>query len=228
MKRSSGHTIPWYDDFRLQFITNGNNIASTVDGAVSALRGGCKWVQLRMKESPDEEILEAARLIRPLCHDCHAVFILDDHAELVEAAGADGVHLGKNDIPPDKAREMLGEGKIIGSTANCLDDIRQAVSLGADYIGLGPFRFTTTKRNLSPVLGLDGYKSILSECRREGINLPVVAIGGIRYDDIDALFPTGVDGIAVSGSIINADNPGEETARWVSAIITSTQQQNKI
>lgn len=208
----------WNQNFRLQFITNGDSIESTVNGTEAALRGGCRWIQLRMKESSREEISEAGRRIRRLCDSHDAIFIIDDHAELVETTDADGVHLGKNDIPPEDARKIIGDRKIIGSTANSPDDIRQAVSSGADYIGLGPFRFTSTKRNLSPILGIDGYKSILSLCRREGIRIPVVAIGGITRDDILPLLSTGVAGIAVSGAIRNAASPEKETAAWLSSI----------
>jgi thiamine-phosphate pyrophosphorylase len=84
---------------------------------------------------------------------------------------------------------------------------------GADYLGIGPFRFTTTKKNLSPVLGLEGYSSILSQMKEANIEIPVVAIGGITYEDIPAILHTGVNGIALSGTILGADNPIEETRR---------------
>lgn len=209
--------------FRLQFITNGDSAQEHLEGAEAALRGGCRWVQLRMKGAAPEMIVETGRKLRRLADlHGHATFILDDHAELVSETGADGVHLGKNDMSPDEARKILGPDKIIGSTANCLDDIRLAASRGADYIGLGPFRFTTTKRNLSPLLGLEGYRTILAGCRREGITLPVVAIGGITLGDISPILATGVAGVAVSGAILNAVSPQSEASAWIKRLENPT------
>ena len=199
------------DHFRLQFITHDNGRVGTAEGARLALDGGCRWVQLRMKGAGADEILRAADQIRPLCRAAGATFILDDHVELVRRAGADGVHVGKNDMPVDEARRLLGPGFIIGATANTAADIRCAHAAGADSIGLGPFRFTTTKERLSPVLGAEGYRRILADCRREGITLPVVAIGGITATDIPEIMATGVSGIAVSGTILNSDNPIKTT-----------------
>ena len=139
--------------------------------------------------------------------------MLDDHVELTKKLEVDGVHLGKNDMPIAEARRVLGEGFIIGGTANTFDDVKAHYQAGADYIGCGPFRFTTTKKNLSPVLGLEGYRSIIARMEEEGIDLPVVAIGGITYDDIPQLLQTGINGIAMSGSILRADDPVEETRR---------------
>ena len=112
-------------------------------------------------------------------------------------------------------RRLLGPARIIGSTANTLSDIRAAAAAGADYIGLGPFRFTSTKKNLSPVLGLKGCRSIIAAERAEGITLPVVAIGGITASDVAPIRQAGAAGIAVSGSILRAENPIEETKKFI-------------
>lgn len=154
--------------------------------------------------------------MQPLCREHEAVFLLDDRVGLAKELKADGVHLGRNDMPVDEARRILGEEFIIGGTANTFEDIERLWRLGADYIGCGPFRFTSTKKNLSPVLGLDGYRSIIGSMRAAGIELPVVAIGGITVDDIPAVMATGVDGIALSGAILNAGDPVRETARIMS------------
>lgn len=182
----------------LQFITH------TVAGLEEVLQGGCRWVQLRMKDVSDAEFAKMAKLVMPLCRKYGATVIFDDRINLVAELGADGVHLGKTDMPIATAREILGEGKIIGATANTLADIIAAYKAGADYIGLGPFRFTTTKKNLSPLLGMEGYSEIMAACRHEGIAVPVVAIGGIRLEDIEELRSTGIDGIAVSGLLLNS------------------------
>lgn len=198
---------------RLQFITHQTERYSYLDSARMALEGGCKWIQLRMKDAPLDEVERVALELKPLCKQDEALLVLDDHVELTKKLEVDGVHLGKNDMPIAEARRVLGEGFIIGGTANTFDDVKAHYLAGADYIGCGPFRFTTTKKNLSPVLGLEGYRSIIARMEEEGIGLPVVAIGGITYDDIPQLLQTGINGIAMSGSILRADDPVEETRR---------------
>lgn len=201
----------------IQFITHSNERYDHVEGAKLALQGGCRWIQLRMKDAMEIDFLRAAKKIRRLCDEYHATFILDDHVEWVGLTGADGVHLGKNDMPVDEARKMLGRNRIIGGTANTFDDVERLFRRGADYIGCGPFRFTTTKKNLSPVLGLEGYRSITAQMKAHDIQLPIVAIGGILHQDIPAIMQTGVTGIAVSGAILNAENPVEEMRLFISA-----------
>jgi len=196
--------------FMLQLITP-DRVEGCAEMARLALEGGCRWVQLRHKDATTASIIEEAALIGKACREYGAVFLIDDRVDLVEACGADGVHLGKNDMPADQARKLLGPGYIIGTTANTFDDIRRAADAGADYIGLGPLRFTTTKKNLSPVLGVEGYSVISKQCRKAGIDLPIVAIGGITADDIPALGETGVSGVAISGTIARSADPTETT-----------------
>ena len=199
----------------LQFITHQTERYSYLESARMALEGGCKWIQLRMKDAPLEEVEAVALQLKPLCKEHEAILILDDHVELAKKLEVDGVHLGKKDMPIDQARQMLGEAFIIGGTANTFEDVVQHYRAGADYLGIGPFRFTTTKKNLSPVLGLEGYSSILSQMKEANIEIPVVAIGGITFEDIPAILHTGVNGIALSGTILGADNPVEETRRII-------------
>ena len=199
----------------IQFITHKNERFGYTDGARMALQGGCRWIQLRMKDTHDNEVRPVAHEIQQLCREYGAKFIIDDRVNLVREIGADGVHLGKNDMPVDEARRVLGSDFIIGGTANTFDDIERLARQGADYIGCGPFRFTTTKKNLSPVLGLDGYARLVSQMHEEGIRLPIVAIGGILEEDIPDIMRTGVTGIAVSGAILNAYDPVEEMRRFI-------------
>ncbi|EFB93244.1 thiamine phosphate synthase [Prevotella bivia] len=195
----------------IQYITHENQRLSYLDGAILALMGGCKWVQLRMKEASDEEFLVVGSQLRELCKTYSATFILDDRVHLVKPLGADGVHLGKNDMPIDEARRCLQSDKvIIGGTANTFDDIKRLHKQGANYIGCGPFRYTETKKKLAPTLGFQGYKSLVEKMKSEGITLPIFAIGGILYDDVKALLSIGIDGIAISGGVLNADNPIEK------------------
>ena len=129
-----------------------------------------------------------------------------------------GVHLGKNDMPAVDAREYLGAGAIIGVTANTAQDIIAYKKVDVDYVGLGPFRYTTTKSNLSPIIGLDGYRDIITEVRNAGVELPIVAIGGITLEDVAELMSTGVNGVAMSGAILSAENPTEYTKRVIEAL----------
>ncbi len=202
----------------IQFITHSNSRYGYVEGARLALEGGCRWIQLRMKDAEEAEFLSAAKQIAAMCKEYGATFLLDDHVEWVEQTGADGVHLGKNDMPVDEARKILGADRIVGGTANTFEDVERLWRQGANYIGCGPYRFTTTKKNLSPVLGLEGYRSIIGQMKEHGINLPVVAIGGILQPDIKDVMATGVSGIAVSGAVLNAENPAEEMKRFVDSL----------
>ena len=240
---------------RLQFITHFTERYSYLDSAMMALEGGCRWIQLRMKDADEAEIERVARLILPECKRRGVVFVIDDHVELALRVGADGVHLGKNDMPVDEARRLAREffdkqavgdkqsatsrqaderqgqspcllvsgcssveNFIIGGTANTFEDVQRLAAQGADYIGCGPFRFTTTKKNLAPMLGIDGYRNILSQMKEQGIELPLVAIGGITSDDIPQLMAAGVSGIALSGSVLRAEQPVEEMRKVVNEL----------
>ena len=200
----------------LQFITHQTERYSYLESARMALEGGCKWIQLRMKEAPLEEVEAVALQLQQMCREYESILILDDHVELAIKLEVDGVHLGKMDMPVAEARQQMGEQFIIGGTANTFEDVKMLYEAGVDYVGIGPFRFTTTKKNLSPVLGLEGYTSILSQMEKEDITLPVVAIGGITFEDIPDIMKTGVNAIALSGTILRAENPIEETNRILS------------
>ena len=202
----------------LQFITHFNDRWSYLDSVRLALEGGCRWIQLRMKDATPEQIRPVAVQALQMCRDAGATFIIDDHVHLVAEIGADGVHLGKNDMPTNQARAFLGKDFIIGGTANTLDDVRNHWRNGVDYVGCGPFRFTTTKKGLAPVLGLGGYESIVNGMKSESIDIPIVAIGGITAEDIPSIMATGVSGIALSGTVLSARDPSSEMARLLSML----------
>lgn len=206
----------------LQFITHFTAQYSYFDSAKMALDGGCRWIQLRMKDTTDDVMESVALRIQNLCRQHQATFIIDDNVKLALKLKADGVHLGKNDMPVRQARAILGPECIIGGTANTFQDICRLYDEGADYIGCGPFRFTETKKNLSPLLGLDGYRSLISQMKQQGISIPLVAIGGITRADIPSLLSAGIDGIALSGTILHADNPTQETRRILEVLRTHT------
>ena len=199
----------------LQFITHSSENITILEEIENVVAGGCKWVQLRMKDAEKEEIKEVARKAKEICKKNDVILVIDDYVDIAKELELDGVHLGKNDMPVDEARKLLGEEFIIGATANTFEDIEALRHTDIDYIGLGPFRFTSTKKNLSPVIGIDGYAEIMRRKAESSINLPIVAIGGICYDDINDIMDTGISGIAVSGSLINAKNMTEETRKMI-------------
>lgn len=203
----------------VQFITNPSERYTHEQSAALALQGGCKWIQLRMKDSPAEDKKEVAINVLKLCKEHDAVLIIDDDVELAKEINADGVHLGKKDMPVSEARQILGQGMIIGATANTFEDIVIAKQSGADYIGLGPFRFTTTKKGLSPILGLDGYKTIMKKMDEASIDIPVVAIGGITKEDVPQIIRTGVNGIAISGAVLRAEDGAKEMESFLNITI---------
>lgn len=199
----------------LQFITHFTASISYLESVKIALAGGCRWVQLRMKNATVNEIRPIALEAQALCKEAGATFVIDDHVDLVKEIGADGVHLGKNDMPIDEARKILGPDFIIGGTANTFNDVVMHYNNSANYIGCGPFRFTTTKEKLSPVLGLEGYRDIVAKMKEADINIPIVAIGGINAEDIADIMATGITGIALSGTVIRAEEPVEEMKKLI-------------
>lgn len=202
----------------VQFISHYSERYSYLDSIQLALEGGCRWIQLRMKDATDDEVRPIAVEAQKLCRAYGAKFIIDDRVALVRELGADGVHLGKNDMPIREARRLLGSDFIIGGTANTFEEAKAHYEASADYIGCGPFRFTTTKQKLAPVLGLEGYRSIISKLRAANITIPVVAIGGITKDDIPAILQTGITGIALSGTVLRADDPIAEMKHIINII----------
>ena len=197
----------------LQLISDGD-----LSVAAQFLDAGGRWIQLRMKDASAEVIVCRGKEMLALCRKRRAVLVVNDAPQLAAAIGADGVHLGQADMPPIEARRIIGDGAVIGSTANTFEQIAARNDGETDYVGLGPFRFTTTKKNLSPVLGAEGYRTILGRMRTENIPLPVVAIGGIELPDIPQIMRTRVDGIALSGAIARADSPATTTANFLNAI----------
>ncbi|NLZ72504.1 MAG: thiamine phosphate synthase [Bacteroidales bacterium] len=202
----------------LLFISHQTSRYSTLDSIRLALAGGCKQIQLRMKNSSHKEILSTAQAALDLCKRYDADLFINDDVSICKEIKAQGVHLGKKDLPPSKARKILNKGSIIGGTANSWKDVLYLQNENVDYIGLGPYQYTTTKKNLSAILGLNGYKQILALCHNNKIEIPILAIGGITAEDIPPLLELGISGIALSSTILKADNPIEETKKVISII----------
>lgn len=187
-------------------------ITNDLDVIEQCCEAGAEWIQLRMKNMSEEEMREKALLAWEICNDWGAKLIINDHVQLALAVKANGVHLGTQDMAPQKARELLGPNAIIGGTANTLDDIVR-LSKEVDYIGLGPIKHTTTKKNLSPIIGLEGLQQLLEQLRHTDPDIQnrVIVIGGITTNDVLGLMQAGAHGVAVSGAITQAENIGEAT-----------------
>ena len=192
---------------KIQFVSQGETPEQQLANISKALDAGCKWIQFRYKNKSIIEVLELAKMVQKICKAYDAKFIINDHVQVAWQINADGVHLGLDDISVLEARKLLGSTKIIGGTANTLEDVLQRVNEKCDYIGLGPFRFTATKEKLSPILGIEGYQTILNELKNRNIEIPIYAIGGIVEEDFEKLEEVGVFGVAVSGLITHHENP---------------------
>lgn len=194
---------------RIHYISQGTTVESQEKDIQEALEAGCKLIQLRFKNGTHDEIVEVARRAKVQCAFHEAKLLINDHVEIAREVDADGVHLGLEDMSVADARKLLGPEKMIGGTANSLADVLQRVDEHCDYVGLGPFAFTTTKEKLSPILGKEGYEQLFKELKDRQVTIPVYAIGGITLDDITDLKACGVYGIALSGLISNALHKGE-------------------
>lgn len=187
---------------KLQYISQGVTKAEQELNIKKALDNGVQWVQVRWKNAAQEELTALCEQSIKLCSEYNAVCIINDHVQMAKDIDADGVHLGLKDIAVEKARQILGEDKIIGGTANTFSDVLQRMAESCDYIGLGPLRFTSTKEQLSPILGFEGYEEIIRDLREKSIEIPkIFAIGGVLLEDTERLQQSGIYGVAVSGLI---------------------------
>lgn len=183
-------TIP-----KLQYISQGTTIQEHLENIQKACSAGAELVQLRLKDVSEASFLAAAKEARTITGHFQTRLIINDNYKIAKEVKADGVHLGQSDSDPVEARSHLGDFYIIGGTANTLEECQKLIEKGVDYIGLGPFEFTTTKQNLGPLLGLEGYEAILDELKTE---TPIFAIGGITLENVSELVRTGIYGIATS------------------------------
>ncbi|MDE6772773.1 MAG: thiamine phosphate synthase [Muribaculaceae bacterium] len=202
----------------LQYITNTDCKVPVTEQVFAVIEGGCRWVQIRMKDAPDDEIRSVVETIMPKCIEKQVFLILNDRVELAKELNVGGVHLGKEDMPCSKARMILGPAAVIGVTANTISDVIAVSNLDIDYYGLGPFANTTTKKKLAPVLGLEGIRKLCFEMAEKEINIPHVAVGGITCDDVIPLIESGVNGIAVSGAIAFAPDIVKATEHFMSLL----------
>ena len=191
------------EDMQLYAVTdtqwlNGRDFLEVIE---SVLANGATFLQLREKNATHEEIVAKAKAIKPIAKKYGVHFVIDDDIYAAKEADVDGVHIGQNDASYEKAREVLGEGKIIGMTVKTRQQAENAIRLGADYVGMGAVFHTSTKKDAK-----DMSRETLLELAGMMEDIPVVAIGGISYDNCDYLKDTGVDGIAVVSAIFASDD----------------------
>jgi thiamine-phosphate pyrophosphorylase len=183
---------------KLHYISQGSSPKEHLDNIQKACSSGVELVQLRLKKSSEKKLLKIANTAREITSHFQTRLIINDHYKIAKEVKADGVHLGQTDICPTIARTHLYTWQMIGGTANTLQDCEKLLDKEIDYISLGPFRETTTKDNLSLVLGLKGFVAITDVLKTP---IPIIGVGGITAEDATAILETGISGLAVSGAI---------------------------
>lgn len=209
---------------RLHYITQHTEKFSHAELTEFACKGGVNWVQLRVKNVEYNEWKKIALEVQNVCKKYRATFIINDNVVLAKEIGADGVHLGLNDIHPIEARKILGDNFIIGGTAHNLEEVKFQIENKVDYIGIGPYRFTSTKTDLSTIIGFEGIKNIIETFHETSLQIPFIVIGGIKVDDIQPLLKAGIYGVAVS-SAINLANDISASAKEFVDILHKNQSQ---
>jgi thiamine-phosphate pyrophosphorylase len=160
------------------------------------------FVQLRMKEAPEAEILKIAEKMREITSGTKTRLIINDNPNIAKAVGADGVHVGQNDMPYNEAKNIVGEEAIVGMSTHSVQQMRDACRLKPDYVGVGPVYATPTKKNPDPVIGLDGMKEMLTQA-----TVPAVAIGGITLENLPQVLSAGAKNFCMVRPITTAQEP---------------------
>ncbi|MGB8955154.1 MAG: thiamine phosphate synthase, partial [Tumebacillaceae bacterium] len=183
------------------------------DVIAAAIRGGADTVQLREKDFNGRELLASGHLLRRVTRDLGARLIVNDRIDVAKAVDADGVHLGQNDLPIEVARAILGPDKLVGLSTHNVEEAVAAERAGANYIGLGPMKPTTTKLDTEPVVGPIGVREV-----RRHVRLPIVAIGGIKQEDVAEIIRSGANAVAIISAIVGSDDV-EAAARNIRNIV---------
>lgn len=216
---------------RLQYITDGATPDETVNLALEALKGGCRWVQIRMKDVPVEAVTDVATELAPKFTEQGATLIVDDHIEIAaNIDGLAGVHLGQTDLSPAEARKILPPHSIIGFTVNTTDQLKTASATHRphiDYLGIGPLRFTSTKKKLAPTLGFDGLDKMRTKMKELDFVPPAVIVGGVTADDFEQISNIGFGGIAVSGAIGKSSSPFQATTKLIQRAANTFRYKNE-
>ena len=178
-----------------------------------ALKGGAAMIQLRHKSACGSQLFSWAVEIHNQCQKYQALFIINDRVDIAMASGADGVHLGQQDMPANVARKLLGKDRIIGVSASSLEEALQAEKDGADYIGFGHIYPTISKEKGFPPLGTETLQHAAAT-----ISLPVIAIGGVSLENAATLISSGASGVAVISAVSRADDPSMAATELVAAL----------
>ena len=186
-----------------------NGIFSDVE---NALKAGCKIVQYREKNKSTKDMIEEARQLKEICEG-KAILLVDDRVDVALAVGADGVHIGQEDIPYETARLLLGMNKIIGLTVHNLEEAIEAEKLGVDYIGLAPIFKTDTKEDAREPIGTKMIETV-----RKNVSLPIVAVGGINKHNVKDVIDSGADSVVSIYAVLNSDNVYNEVSEFAKII----------
>ncbi|MFL0352608.1 thiamine phosphate synthase [Xanthomarina sp. GH4-25] len=206
---------------KLHYISQGNSPKELLDNIQKACTSGAELVQLRYKKVSEKKLLKLAKEARDITSHFQTRLIINDHYKIAIEVKADGVHLGPADTCPSIARKYLYSWQIIGGTANTLQDAETLLTKEVDYISLGPFRFTSTKDALPPVLGLNGYTTIIEALNTQ---TPIIGVGGITTEDVVAILNTGISGLAVSSAITKDFNTIKTFNLLLNASVTQEQR----
>lgn len=198
---------------RLHVLTDLEAPADPLDVVDAALAAGAPVIQVRAKGVPDRTLLSLAGFVVERCRGAEATCLIDDRVDVALAVGADGVHLGDEDLPVDVARRLLGPDAIVGATARNPEAARARVAEGADYLGVGPTYATTTKVGLPDPLGPAAVGEVAA-----AVDVPVVAISGITLERVPEVLAAGVHGIAVVAAVSRAADPQRATADLLAAL----------
>ena len=202
-----------FDDANFYFVTDSelskNNIFSDAENAIKA---GCKIIQYREKNKSTKDMIEEARQLKEICEG-KAILLVDDRVDVALAVGADGVHIGQEDIPYETARLLLGMNKIIGLTVHNLEEAIEAEKLGVDYIGLAPIFKTDTKEDAREPIGTKMIETV-----RKNVSLPIVAVGGINKHNVKDVIDSGADSVVSIYAVLNSDNVYNEVSEFVKII----------
>ncbi|MEE1884334.1 thiamine phosphate synthase [Pedobacter flavus] len=188
---------------KFHFITNNNPKLSSVSQAQLACEAGGKWIQYRELNKPQEEVLREINEIAEICDEWGATLIVTDHIHLAGKADIQGFHLEDFNANLKEIREIIGENYTLGISAKTPDEVLKHALAGADYIGYGPFSNSTTKPNNYTHISLADYKFAKELIQKNNLETPIIAVGGIKYNDVIALKHTGIYGIAASAAIID-------------------------
>lgn len=202
-----------FDDANFYFVTDSelskNNIFSDAENAIKA---GCKIIQYREKNKSTKDMIEEARQLKEICEG-KAILLVDDRADVALVVGADGVHIGQEDIPYETARLLLGMNKIIGLTVHNLEEAIEAEKLGVNYIGLAPIFKTDTKEDAREPIGTKMIETV-----RKNVSLPIVAVGGINKHNVKDVIDSGADSVVSIYAVLSSDNVYNEVSEFVKII----------